>query len=61
MKTQDENIAKYSRVKRLTDHGQTELNNMPVKKGVLNEVNKERTFIQCSRTEGGSKGQHIKI
>ena len=54
-------MAKYSRVKRLTDHGQTELNNIPVKKGVLNEANKERTFIQCSRTEGGSKGQHIKI
>ena len=28
MKTLAENIAKYSRVKRLTDHGQTELNNM---------------------------------
>ena len=27
-----------------TDHGQTELSNMLVKKNVLNEINKERTF-----------------
>ena len=37
---------KYSEVKRQTDHGQTELSNMPVKKNVLNETNKEVTFTQ---------------
>ena len=37
---------KYSEVKRQTDHGQTELNNMLVKKNVLNEINKEGTFTQ---------------
>ena len=37
MKTQAENI---------TDHGQTEMSNMPVKKNVLNEINKEGTFTQ---------------
>ena len=31
--------SKYSRVKRQTDHGQTELS-------VLNEINKEGTFAQ---------------
>ena len=46
MKTQAENITKYSRVKRQTDHGQTELNNMLVKKIALNEINKEGTFTQ---------------
>ena len=35
---------KYSEVKRQTDHGQTELSNMLVKKNVLNEINKEETF-----------------
>ena len=44
MKTQAENITKYSEVKRQTDHGQTELSNMLVKKNVLNEINKEGTF-----------------
>ena len=29
-----------------TDHGQTELSNMLVKKNVLNEINKEGTFTQ---------------
>ena len=29
-----------------TDHGQTELSNMLVKKNVLNEINKEETFTQ---------------
>ena len=29
-----------------TVHGQTELSNMLVKKNVLNEINKERTFTQ---------------
>ena len=37
---------KYSEVKRQTDHGQTELSNIPVKKNVLNETNKEVTFTQ---------------
>ena len=37
---------KYSRVKRPSDCGQTELNNMLVKKSVLNEINKEGTFTQ---------------
>ena len=37
---------KYSEVKRQTDHGQTELSNMLVKKNVLNEINKEETFTQ---------------
>ena len=46
MKTQAQNIAKYSEVKRQTDHGQTELSNMPVKKNVLNEINKDGTFTQ---------------
>ena len=35
-----------SEVKRQTDHGQTELSNMLVKKNVLNEINKEGTFTQ---------------
>ena len=43
MKTQAENITKYSEVKRQTDHGQAELNNMLVKK---NDINKEGTFTQ---------------
>ena len=48
MKTQvkAENIAKYSGVKKQTDHEQTELSNMPVKKNVLNEIKKEGTFTQ---------------
>ena len=41
-----ENIKKCSKVKRQTDHGQTELSNMLVKKNVLNEINKEGTFTQ---------------
>ena len=40
-----EKIAKDSRVKRQTDHGQTELNNISVKKK-LNEINKVGTSIQ---------------
>ena len=43
MKTQAENITKYSEVKRQTDHGQAGLNNMLVKK---NDINKEGTFTQ---------------
>ena len=35
-----------SEVKRQTDHGQTELSNMLLKKNVLNEINKEGTFTQ---------------
>ena len=47
MKTQTENIAKKIRkVKIQTDHGQTELSNMLVRKNVLNEINKEGTFTQ---------------
>ena len=41
-----ENIAKYSRVKRQTDRGQTDLNKMLVKKTVLNAKNKVGTFTQ---------------
>ena len=41
-----ENTAKDSRVKRHTDHRQTELNNMLVKKK-LNEINKVGKFTQC--------------
>ena len=47
--------AKYSEVKRQTDHGQTELNNMLVKKNVLNEINKEGTFTQGFKDEGKRK------
>ena len=36
----------YSEVKRQTDHEQTELRDMSVKKNVLNEINKEGTFTQ---------------
>ena len=32
-----------------TDHGQTELSNMLVKKNVLNKINKEGTFTQGFR------------
>ena len=47
MKIQTENITKYSEVKRQTDHdGQTELSNILVKKNVLNDIKKERTFTQ---------------
>ena len=35
-----------SEVKRQTDHGQTELSNMLLKKNVLNEINQEGTFSQ---------------
>ena len=38
--------SKYSRVKRQTDHGQAELNNILGNKSVLNEINKEGTFTQ---------------
>ena len=48
MKISAEKLAKskYSRVKRQTDHGQTELNNILGNKSVLNEINKEGTFTQ---------------
>ena len=39
-------LTKYSEVKVQTDHGQTELRNMLVKKDVLNEINKGGTFTQ---------------
>ena len=48
MKISAEKLAKskYSRVKRQTGHGQTELNNIIVNKSVLNEINKEGAFTQ---------------
>ena len=48
MKTSAEKQAKskYSIVKRQTDHGQAELNNILGNKSVLNEINKEGTFTQ---------------
>ena len=45
MKTQTKNITKYFEVTRQADHEQTELSNMLVK-NVLNEINKEGTFVQ---------------
>ena len=39
-------MAKYSEVKRQTDHRQTGLGNMLVKKNILNEINKEGIFTQ---------------
>ena len=43
-----ENVGRniLSQEMRQTDHGQTELSNMLVKKNVLNEINKEGTFPQ---------------
>ena len=32
-----------------------------MKKSVLNEINKERTFTKVSRTGGKSKGKYLKI
>ena len=48
MKTQvqAENITKYFEVKKQTDHRQTELSKMLVKKDVLNKINKGGTFTQ---------------
>ena len=47
MKAYAENITKYSEVKRQTVRGgQAELNNMLVRKKVLNKINKEGTFTQ---------------
>ena len=41
------NITKFSEVNRQTVHeGQTEPNNMQVRKNVLNELHKEGTFTQ---------------
>ena len=54
-----DNIAKYSEVKRQTDHGETELSNMLVK-NVLNEIKKEHS-LKVSRTAGKSKGKCLKI
>ena len=54
-----ENIAKYL-VRRQTDHGQTELDSLLVKKWVLNEINKSR-YIGTT-FEGPKKDQKdIKI
>ena len=39
-------MANYSRLKRQTEHVQTELNNMLVKKNSLNEIIKEGTFTK---------------
>ena len=49
-----------SEVKRQTDHGQTELSNMLLKKNVLNEIMKEHSR-KVSRTAGTSKGKYLKI
>ena len=38
--------ARTTRLKRHTGHGQTQLNNMLVKKSSINEINKEETFTQ---------------
>ena len=47
MKAYAENITKYSEVKRQTVRGgQAELNNMLVRKKVLNKISKEGTFTQ---------------
>ena len=43
-----------------TDHGQTELSNMLLKKNVLNEIMKEHSR-KVSRTAGTSKGKYLKI
>ena len=40
---------KNSRVKRQSEHGQTDLKNMLVKKSVLNEIDKEGIFTQQRR------------
>ena len=42
-------MTKHSEVKRQTNHGQTGLSNMLVKKNILNEINKEGTFIPCRK------------
>ena len=44
-------VQKHSKILKTqeTDHGQTELNNMLVKKSSLNEINKEGTFTQAFR------------
>ena len=44
----------------MTDHGQKEPNNNLVKKNELNEI-KSLHSLKVSRTEGRSKGQHLKI
>ena len=44
----------------MTDHGQKEPNNNLVKKSELNEI-KSLHSLKVSRTEGRSKGQHLKI
>ena len=46
MKTQAENVAKYSEVKRQADHGETEVSNMLVKKNVLNAINEEEHSLK---------------
>ena len=46
MKTGQKKSDKLLRVKKETDLGQIEPNNMLVKKSVLNEINKEGTFTQ---------------
>ena len=62
MKPQAENIAKYCEVKRQTDHGQTGLSNMLVKKNVLNEINKGGAFTQGFKDKKiKSKDKYLKI
>ena len=49
---------KHKKISQETDHGQTEMSNMLVKKNVLNEIKKE---CKVSRTAGKSKGKYLKI
>ena len=51
-------LTKYSEVKIQTDHGQTELSNMLVKKNVLNEINKRNIH---SRFQGLQENQKESI
>ena len=61
MKIYTENIAKYSKVKRQiqTEHGQTEMENMLVKRSLLTEINKKEHSFKVSRTKGRSKGKFL--
>ena len=54
-------MTKYSKVKRQTDHGQTELSKILVKKNVLNEINKEGTFTQGFKKSRKIKKKYLKI
>ena len=51
-----ENIDRITKVKRQAVHGgQTELNNMLVRRNVINEVNKDRTFTQGFKEQENQK------